>query len=101
MYIYVMLAAEFHYTEDYVDDYMDLDRFQAHLRYRQNYPPISALFQAFLGTENKPSKPIKPMKDWKEAEEKAKVGKEAFELFKRQILAEGNQIRNGVPGKEI
>jgi hypothetical protein len=99
-----MLAAEFHYKEPYIDRFMDLDRFNAHLAYRQNYPPISALFQAFCGIEQKdaiekPSKPIKPMKDWNEAEEAANVNEDAFEMFKRQCLLDGTPIMSRIPGR--
>ena len=99
-----MLAAEFHYKESYIDRYMDLDRFNAHLEYRQNYPPISALFQAFCGMENKesagtPSKPVKPMKDWEDAEKAAQVNESAFEMFKRQCMLEGTPIMDKIPGR--
>jgi hypothetical protein len=47
-----MLGAEFNYTEGYIDEYMDCDRFNGCMRYRQDYPPISSLFKAYIGVKD-------------------------------------------------
>jgi hypothetical protein len=55
-----MLAAEFGYNEDYIDKFLDLDRFSGCLRYRRDYPPISALFKAYIGVKEEPHNFARP-----------------------------------------
>lgn len=49
-FLYAMLEAEFHLSPDWIDEQMDLQRFEGHLRYRNFNPPIGALFKAFMGS---------------------------------------------------
>lgn len=42
-----MLSAEFGYSIDHIDEYMDIPLFEGCLRYRDFSPPIGALFKAF------------------------------------------------------
>lgn len=49
-FLYAMLEAEFHLSPDWIDEHMDLQRFEGHLRYRSFNPPIGALFKAFMGS---------------------------------------------------
>jgi hypothetical protein len=46
--MYAMLEAEFGLSPDWIDENMDLPRFDGHLRYRSFNPPIGALFKAFM-----------------------------------------------------
>jgi len=79
---------------------MDLDRFHAHLAYREDYPPISALFQAFCGADKKPTRqaPEQPMKDWDRAKSEAEISAEEFEKFKKQCMIDGIPLFSKIPG---
>ena len=43
-----MLSAEFHYTEEFIDEYMDMPKYLAHLRYRNDNPPVGGLLKAIV-----------------------------------------------------
>lgn len=43
-----MLAAEFHYTRDYVSQYMDLPNFLAHMEYRAQHPPAGLMLKSLI-----------------------------------------------------
>lgn len=45
-----MLSAEFGYSIPEIDEYMDIQRFEGCMRYRDFSPPIGALFKAFCGS---------------------------------------------------
>lgn len=43
-----MLAAEFHYLPDYIDEYMDIPLFDGHMRYRETCPPVGMIIKALF-----------------------------------------------------
>ncbi|WP_196607427.1 hypothetical protein [Pectinatus frisingensis] len=43
-----MFAANFHYTEQYIDEMLDMDRFFYHLEYLKINPPIGGLFLEYI-----------------------------------------------------
>jgi hypothetical protein len=42
------MAANFGYTEEYVDNELDMDRLFSHLDYLKKCPPIGYLFKSFI-----------------------------------------------------
>ncbi len=54
-----MLAAEFHYNDDYIDWHLDMDDLFSHMRYRDDHPHPGALLMAMFGDkEEKKKEPI-------------------------------------------
>ena len=43
-----MLAREFNYSEEWVDEYMDFDKFNAHQKYLQDNPPAGTMLLVLL-----------------------------------------------------
>jgi hypothetical protein len=95
-----MLAAELNYTDTYIDEYMNLDKFYAYLEYRKLHPPagfiLKQVIEAFLcsNTAEEKSFNMEPETSNRETNQnKAGWTKEKLNQFIQDFSAAGGVLQ--------
>jgi len=77
-----MLAAEFGYSEEFIDESMDMEKFEGHARYREQCPPAGMMFRLFMESFGDSESSGSPSTEGQKKSPAIVSGKEAIAAFK-------------------